>query len=83
MDLKWVVTMLTATALIFPLALVAALSTIAMMLHGYAAKMMAVLRMEPNEGMPQAPYPPARITPQSVSIVQAHVATPAPATLAA
>ncbi|MDQ4419664.1 hypothetical protein OOT33_04315 [Sphingobium sp. DEHP117] len=76
--------MMTATALIFPLALVAALSTIAVMLRNYAGKMMAALRMELDEVIPEAPLPPARIAPRSILVAPARTAVaPAPLPLVA
>ncbi|MFO1260136.1 MAG: hypothetical protein U1E68_03530 [Sphingomonadaceae bacterium] len=50
--------MMTVLAILFPLALVMALGTIALMLKTHGGKMMAALRMEPYSPRTASPHPP-------------------------
>lgn len=73
--------MMTATALIFPIALTMALGTIFTMLRVYGAKMMAALRMEPYAPHTTALLPPVRMVPRAET--RRANRAPTPLTLAA
>lgn len=71
--------MMTVFAMIFPLALIMALGTIAVMMQGYGRKLIAALRMEPYVEPNPAPRSFVRVMPVTLatqatpSIGQKHV----------